>query len=97
MYKDLAIIVGEANVRIDRIERLCHSRDMSFHEGMSDAVVSAKTTEEIPKILELAYDKDIKVIPRGSGTSTIGAVIPCFGGIILDVSRMSKINYIKKC
>ena len=90
--KELVGIVGEKNVKTDWIERLCHSRDMSVHEGIPDAIVFAKTTEEVSRILKLAYDNNIKVIPRGSGTSTVGAVLACFGGIILDVSRMNKIK-----
>ena len=94
--KDLIEIVGEKNVKTDRIERLCYSRDMSVHEGIPDAIVFAKTTEEVSKILKLANDHDIKVIPRGSGTSTTGAVLPCFGGLILDVSQMTKIKEIQR-
>ena len=90
--KDLIEIVGEKNVKTDLIERLCYSRDMSVHEGIGDAVVFAKTTEEVSRILKLANERSIKVIPRGSGTSTTGAVLPCFGGLILDVSRMNKIK-----
>jgi glycolate oxidase len=92
--KDLIQIVGEKNVKADRLERLCFSRDMSVHEGIPDAIVFARTTEEVSKILKLANDRQIKVIPRGSGTSTTGAVLPCLGGIVLDVSRMNKIREI---
>ena len=92
--KDLIQIVGEKNVKTDRIERLCFSRDMSVHEGIPDAIVFAKTTDQISKILKLANDRQIKVTPRGSGTSTTGAVLACFGGIVLDVSRMNKIKEI---
>ena len=55
--KDLIQIVGEKNVKTDRIERLCFSRDMSVHEGVPDAIVFAKTTDEISKILKLANDR----------------------------------------
>ncbi len=94
--KELTRIVGEKNVRTDQIERLCHARDMSVHEGIPDAVVFASSTDEVSKVLKFAHDHNIKVIPRGSGTSTTGAVLACFGGIILDVSRMNKIKEIQK-
>ncbi len=94
--KELIQIVGEKNVKTDQIERLCHSRDMSVHEGIPDAIVFAKTKEEVVQILKFANDHEIKVTPRGSGTSTTGAVLPCLGGIILDVSRMNKIKEIQK-
>ena len=93
--KDLVEIVGDKNVKTDRIERLCYSKDMSVHEGVPDAVVFARTTEEVSKILKLANDRDIKIIPRGSGTSVTGAVLPCFGGVILDLSLMTKIKEIR--
>ncbi len=94
--KELVKIVGEKNVKTDQIERLCHSRDMSVHEAVPDAVVFAKTTDEVSNILKLANGSNIKVIPRGSGTSTTGAILPCFGGIILDVSRMNQIKEIQR-
>src|SRR4030042_3139334 len=90
--KKLVDIVGEKNVKTDRLERLCYSRDMSVHEGVADAIVFAKTTDEVSKIIKLANDGEIKVTPRGSGTSTTGAVLPCFGVIVLDVGRMNKIK-----
>ena len=43
--KDLIQIVGEKNVKTDRLERLCYSRDMSVHEGVADAIVFVKTTD----------------------------------------------------
>ena len=63
--KDLIEIVGEKNVKTDQIERLCYSRDMSVHEGIPDAIVFAKTTDEVSKILKLANDHEIKVTPQG--------------------------------
>ena len=45
--KDLIQIVGEKNVKTDRLERLCYSRDLSVHEAVPDVVVFAKNTEEI--------------------------------------------------
>ena len=92
--KDLIDIVGEKNVKTDQIERLCYSRDMSVHEGIGDAIVFAKTTEEVSRVLKLAGERNLKIIPRGSGTSTTGAVLPCFGGIVLDLSRMNRIKEI---
>ncbi|MGB9628010.1 MAG: FAD-binding and (Fe-S)-binding domain-containing protein, partial [Thermodesulfobacteriota bacterium] len=94
--QELINIVGEKNVKTDQIERLCYSRDMSVHEGIPEAIVFAKTTQEVSRVMKLAFEKEIKVIPRGSGTSTTGAVLPCFGGIVLDLSRMNKIKEINR-
>jgi glycolate oxidase subunit GlcD len=96
MIKGLIKIVGEKNVKTDRIERLCYSRDLSVHEAVPDVVVFAKTTEEISKIMALANREKTPVTPRGSGTSAVGGALAAKGGILLDLSRMNKILEINK-
>jgi glycolate oxidase len=94
--KALQAIVGAENVRDDLVERLCYSRDMSVHVGVPDAIVFAETTEQVSRILSLANEQKIPVIPRGSGTSVTGAVLAPKGGIVLDVSRMNRIMEINR-
>ena len=94
--KALQAIVGERNVRNDLVERLCYSRDMSVHVGVPDAIVFAETTEQVSRILSLANEQKIAVIPRGSGTSVTGAVLAPKGGGVLDLSRMNRIKEINR-
>jgi len=89
-------IVGKENVYGDPLDCICYSRDMSLHEGIPDAVVFAHTTEEVSNILSLANHERFPVIPRGSGTSLTGAVLPCTGGITLDLSRMNHVKEINR-
>ncbi|UCE73799.1 MAG: FAD-binding oxidoreductase [Methanomassiliicoccales archaeon] len=93
--KQLMEIVGEQNVVSDEIELICYSRDMSVHEGKPDVIVFPGTTNEVSQILTLANEKKIPVTARGSGTSVTGAVLPVFGGILLDMSKMNRIKEIK--
>ncbi|MBM4276349.1 MAG: FAD-binding protein [Deltaproteobacteria bacterium] len=92
----LGKIVGKNNIYLDQVDRVCYSRDMSLHEGVPDAVVLACDTEEVRKILTLANQERFSVVPRGSGTSLTGAVLPCLGGIVLDLSRMNRIKEINR-
>ena len=94
--KDLIKIVGEKNVRVDEIERLCYSRDLSVHEAVPDVIVFAKATEEVSKIMSLANKEKIPVTPRGSGTSAVGSALAAKGGILLDLSRMNHLLEIDK-
>ncbi len=94
--KELTRIVGEENVRADEIERLCYSRDLSVHEAVPDVIVFATTTEEISKIMVLANKEKIPVTPRGSGTSAVGSALAAKGGILLDLSKMTRILEINK-
>jgi glycolate oxidase len=87
-------IVGGENVKTDRIELICYSRDMSVHQGIPDAIVFPSSTEQVSEILKLANKEKVPVTPRGSGTSVVGAVLPCKGGIVLDMSGMNRIKEI---
>nr|NIO67584.1 FAD-binding protein [Anaerolineae bacterium] len=89
-------IVGAENVRDDLVERQAYSRDMSVHVGVPDVIVFANTTEQVSKIMALANEQKIPVIPRGSGSSVTGAVLAPTGGIVLDVSRMNRIKEINR-
>lgn len=56
-----------------------------------DIVVKALTTEEVSSIARYAYENEIPLTVRGSGTGLVGACVPVCGGIVLDVSQMDKI------
>jgi len=88
---ELAAIVGKEHVHADEIERICYSRDMSIHEGVPDAVVMPANTEEVSEILKLASRTGVSVVPRGAGTSVVGAHLAPLGGIVLDMCRMNRI------
>ncbi len=89
-------IVGAENVFFDRVECLSYSRDMSVHQGAPDAVVFAKTTEQIAAIMKIAHREKIPVTARGTGTSVTGAVLPVRGGLLLDLHQMNNILEINK-
>ena len=94
--EELSEIVGLENVFDDRVECLAYSRDMSVHQGIPDVVVFARTTEQVSAIMKIAYRDKIPVIPRGTGTSVTGAVLPIRGGIVLDLHLMNNILEINK-
>lgn len=96
IFDEIAQIVGQQNISTDRIECLCNSRDMSVHQGVAQAVVYARTTEQVSAIMKLAHRDKIPVTARGSGTSTTGAVLPVRGGILLDLHLMNKVLEVNK-
>lgn len=89
-------IVGEGNAFDDRVECLCYSRDMSVHQGIPDAVIFPRTTEQVSAIMKLAHREKIPVTARGTGTSVTGAVLPVRGGLLLDLHLMDRILEINK-
>jgi FAD/FMN-containing dehydrogenase len=63
-----------------------------LEDKRGDAVVQTVNVEEIRNVLRFCYQHDIPVTPRGAGTGNYGQAIPLHGGIVLDLSRMDKIE-----
>lgn len=63
---------------------------------MPEVVVQVLNTEEVSSIMKYANNNLIPVTPRGSGTGLVGAAVPIFGGIVLDLSKMNRIIEIDK-
>ncbi|MFX0163372.1 MAG: FAD-binding oxidoreductase [Candidatus Hodarchaeota archaeon] len=89
--EQLMDILGENKVLTSKVDLLCYSRDASQIVGMPEVVVLPSSTEEVSKILSLASQSRIPVVPRGSGTCLSGGAVPIKGGIVVDLSHMNKI------
>lgn len=96
IIEEIKQVVGPENVFNDRVECLCYSRDMSVHQGIPDAVIFPRSTEQISGIMKLAHRDKVPVVPRGTGTSVTGAVLPIRGGLLLDLHLMNKILEVNK-
>ena len=58
---------------------------------MPEVLVRVRSTEEVSAVMKLAYDRNIPVTVRGSGTGLVGAAVPLHGGILLETTKMNKI------
>ena len=54
-------------------------------------VVYAETTEDVSRVVKLAYKHRIPVTPFSGGTSLEGHITCPYGGICIDLSRMDAI------
>ena len=85
-------IVGKKNVSDAKEELPKYSRDYSLvPSGMPDLVVWPKTSEEVSGVVTWANENDVPVVPVSSGVHYYGCGIPKQGGIVVDLSRMTKI------
>src|SRR5204863_6736231 len=63
----------------------------TLEKNLPNFVVLPRSTEEVVAIVKLCAKQDIPFIPRGAGTSLSGAVLAVTGGVMITLSRMSKI------
>lgn len=89
-------IVGKENVLRSPEDLVSYSFDGTFTEALPDVVVQPFSTEEVSKVLTLAYHTETPVIPRGMGTGLAGGSVPITGGIVLSLTRMNRILEIDK-
>ena len=59
--------------------------------SMPEVLVRVHTTQEVSAIMRHAWERNIPVTVRGSGTGLVGAAVPIHGGILLETTRMNKI------
>ena len=64
---------------------------LTAYRCMPLAVLLPKTTAEVSRLLAYCNANEIKVIPRGSGTSLSGGALPTEDAVVLSLSRMSKV------
>lgn len=93
--KKISEIVGKENVLDSELDCFGYSYDSSFvpllPANKPELVVRPATTEEVSKLMALAYELGIPVTPRGAGTGRTGGSIPLKGGISLSLESMTKI------
>lgn len=69
-----------------------YSKDYSLvSPGMPNYVVEPKDTEELQKIMRLANEHRIPIVPCSSGVHFYGSTVPKQGGIMLNLNRMNRI------
>lgn len=90
--KQLKEIVGEENISTEPYERYLYSMDVYLRRhNPPDVIVRPKSTLEVSRIVQLAYEHEIPITPRGAGTGITGGAIPIKGGILIDMTRMNRI------
>jgi glycolate oxidase len=89
---NLKQIAGDRNVFVgDEINPDYAHDELGGIEKMPDMLIKAESTEQISNIMKYAYDNNIPVTVRGSGTGLVGAAVAAEGGILLETTSMNKI------
>lgn len=67
------------------------AEDASHTRGYPEAVVTARTEQDVVRLMELANRYRFPVTPRGMGTGLAGGASPIYGGVVLNLAAMNRI------
>ena len=84
-------IMDNRRVFTQKEDLICYSFDGTNQSLLPEAVVFPQNSDEISKILILANENKISVIPRGAGTGYSGGAVPPKGGGGLVLYKIEKI------
>ncbi len=85
------IVPGEGVVDAEHEMRAFESDGLTAYRQLPMVVVLPETTAQVARILKYCNERDIRVVPRGSGTSLSGGALPLEDAVLLVMSRFNRI------
>lgn len=103
-YRRLINILGPERVSRSWQERVMYGHDVAMLPKLMrlqwrtepDFIVLPKTTKEVARLVQFAYESGLPIVPRGAGTGLVGGAVPNRGGILMDLSRMDGVVRVDK-
>ncbi len=94
LASNLRELLGNESVADDAETLAAHSSDKWFATETPEAVVFAKSTSDVSKLLKFASQNKVPVTARGAGFGYVGSCVPVRKGIALSLMRMNRIKEI---
>lgn len=88
---DSAVIDGVTKDATDDLEPF-NGDWMRKYRGHTKLVVKPGSTEEVSKVLKYCNDHMLAVVPQGGNSGLVGGSVPVFDEIVINMSRMNKIQ-----
>ena len=84
--------IGERWVTSNPADLAAYGRDFTIYSGeRPNIVVLPENAEEVQKVMRIAYQHKIPVVPLSTGFNHGGLTIPRKGGILVDLKRMNRL------
>src|SRR3954453_14367184 len=61
----------------------------------AEAVATPRDEAEVVRTLRAAFARRVPVTPRGGGTGNYGQAMPLRGGVVLDLSDLTAIRWVR--
>ncbi|MFG1293192.1 FAD-linked oxidase C-terminal domain-containing protein [Xanthobacter versatilis] len=86
-----AIVPGEGVIAHEREMRPYESDALTAYKQLPLVVVLPSTTAQVAAVLKYCHDNEIRVVPRGAGTSLSGGALPLEDAVLLGLGKFNKI------
>ncbi len=86
-----AIVPGEGVVDAVNEMRAFESDGLTAYRQLPLVVVLPQTVEQVCRVLSWCNERNVRVVPRGSGTSLSGGALPLEDAVLLVMSRFNRI------
>ena len=95
LLAQLAAIVGPEHALVDPDQQLPYLREWrDMYRGRASVVLRPRTTEEVARIMALAHEHGLPVVPQAGNTGLVGGQTPLNGEVLLSVSRLKRVRAI---
>jgi len=101
LIQNLLTFLDQDQVVIDETALHAYESDgLTAYRQRPMLVVLLEDTQQVARILRLCNERNIKVVPRGAGTSLSGGALPLEDGIVLGLGKFNRIldiDYDNRC
>lgn len=87
-----AILPEECVIDSPRELRAFECDGLTAYRQVPLVAVLPETTEQVSQVLRCCSDMDVKVVPRGAGTSLSGGALPLADGVLLSMNKFNVIH-----
>ncbi len=88
------IVAPDAVIESDNERRAYESDGLTAYRQPPLLAVLPETTAQVASVLRYCFERKIKVVPRGAGTSLSGGALPLADGILLGLGKFNRIKEI---
>jgi glycolate oxidase len=85
------IVPGEGVIDDRDVLRAYESDGLTAYRQAPLVVVLPETTDQVARILRWCCANNVKIVPRGSGTSLSGGALPLEDAVLLGLSRFNRV------
>ncbi|NVK33930.1 MAG: FAD-binding protein [Rhodobacteraceae bacterium] len=86
-----AIVPGEGVIHTMTEMRPYETDALTAYRQMPLVVVLPETVEQVSQVLRYCYENDVKVVPRGAGTSLSGGALPLADGVLMSMMKFNQV------